>query len=108
MDLGSGSLANLARIRNYQSRRVSSWDRRGGNFDCLTISPGDKVTFAEITGCGIVRHLWMTMASLPPEEHEVVGPAPLAEIDDALAARAEQSSQPEVLRPTELWLRNEL
>jgi len=74
MDLGSGSLANLARIRDYSSRRVSSWDRSGGNVDCLTISPGERITFADIAGCGIIRHLWMTMLSPRPEEHELRQP----------------------------------
>jgi hypothetical protein len=27
--------------------------------------------FAQIAGCGIVRHVWMTMTSLPPEPHEL-------------------------------------
>lgn len=36
MDLGSGRLANLARIRDYSSRRMSSWVRStivGENLD---------------------------------------------------------------------------
>jgi hypothetical protein len=71
MDLGSGSLANLARIRDYTSRRLSSWDRSGGNRDCLLIRPGERATLGTITGAGIVRHLWMTMLSWPEEKDEL-------------------------------------
>ncbi len=71
MDLGSGTLANLARLRDFRSRRLSSWDRSGGNLDAIFIAPGERTTFAEIQGAGCVRHIWVTMMSLPPEEHEL-------------------------------------
>jgi len=68
---GLGSLAGLARIRPYKSRRLSSWDRSGGNFDARLIQPGERAVLGEIAGAGIVRHLWMTMMSLPEEPHEL-------------------------------------
>ena len=71
MKFGVGSLAGLARIRAFKSRRVSSWDRSGGNMDALVIEPGARVAFGTLEGAGIVRHLWMTMMSLPPEPHEL-------------------------------------
>jgi hypothetical protein len=71
MEMGSGSLANLARLRDCRSRRLSSWDRSGGNHDYATIAPGACVTLGAISGAGIVRHLWMTMASVPPERHSL-------------------------------------
>jgi len=71
MDLGSGSLANLARLRRYHSRRLSSWDRSGGNFDAVLVPPQERVVLGEIQGAGCVRHIWMTMMSLPAEEHEL-------------------------------------
>src|ERR1019366_7862338 len=40
MDLGKGTLAGLARLRDYKSRRLSSCDRTGGNLDCLIMAPG--------------------------------------------------------------------
>jgi hypothetical protein len=67
MDLGQGSLANLARIRNYKSRRLSSWDRSGGNRDAVQVMPGATCVLGEIAGAGCVKHIWMTMASLPAE-----------------------------------------
>ena len=71
MDIGSGSLANLARIREYKSRRLSSWDRSGGNFDFVLVPPGECLSFASIEGAGCVRHIWMTMTSLPAEPLEL-------------------------------------
>lgn len=71
MDLGSGSLAGLARLRDYRSRRVSSWDRTGGNADWVPIRPGESVVLGAIEGAGCVRHIWMTMTSMPPERHEL-------------------------------------
>jgi len=71
MDIGWGSLANLARIRDYRSRRLSSWDRRGGNMDALLIAPGARAVLGEIQGAGCVRHIWITMMSVPPERDEL-------------------------------------
>ncbi len=64
---GAGSLGELARIRDYESRRLSSWDRSGGNADYLMIEPGAVRCLGEIAGAGCVRHIWMTMVSLPDE-----------------------------------------
>jgi hypothetical protein len=71
MSLGSGTLANLARVRDYRSRRLSSWDRSGGNLDALVIAAGERVVIGEIAGAGCVRHIWMTMISMPAETHEL-------------------------------------
>jgi hypothetical protein len=71
VDLGGGSLASLARLRDYRSHRLSSWDRRGGNADCVVVPPGERLVLGTIEGPGCVRHLWMTMMSLPPEPHEL-------------------------------------
>jgi hypothetical protein len=66
MELGSGSLAGLARMRRYRSRRLSSWDRSGGNADFVSIAPGRTAVLGEVDGAGCVKHLWMTCMSLPP------------------------------------------
>jgi hypothetical protein len=71
MDLGSGTLSGLARVRNYRSRRLSSWDRSGGNRDAIQIAPGTVATLGAISGAGCVRHIWMTMASIQREPHEL-------------------------------------
>lgn len=71
MNLGVGSLVNLARIRDYRSRRLSSWDRSGGNMDAILVAPGECAVLGEIAGAGCVKHIWMTMASLPDERHDL-------------------------------------
>ncbi len=71
MDLGSGSLANLARLRDYRSRRLSSWDRSGGNADCILIEPSQTAALGEIEGAGCVKHIWVTMMALPEEPHDL-------------------------------------
>lgn len=71
MDLGFGTLSNLARLRDYKSRRLSSWDRSGGNRDFVMVPPGERLTLGAITGAGVVRHIWMTMASLAAEKHSL-------------------------------------
>jgi len=60
-DFGS-SLRDLPRLRTSRRRRVSSWDRTGGNDDRLTVEPGSTVTLAEIAGAGCIQHIWVTCA----------------------------------------------
>lgn len=71
MKIGSGTLAGLARLRDFKSRRLSSWDRSGGNFDAIQIAAGETAVLGEIAGAGCVKHLWITMMSLPEERHEL-------------------------------------
>jgi hypothetical protein len=58
-------LANLGRPQDYESRRVSSYDRSGGNRDSLSIEPGATVVLAEIEGPGAIHHIWVTIAAEP-------------------------------------------
>lgn len=71
MQIGSGSLADLARLRDFQRRRLSSWDRSGANRDFVLVPPGAKVELGRIEGAGCVKHVWVTTMALPPEEHEL-------------------------------------
>ena len=71
MNHGEGSLAGLAKLRDFESHRLSSYDRAGGNFDNLVIPPGESVTLGKIEGAGCVKHIWMTMMSIPEEEHDL-------------------------------------
>lgn len=71
MSIGHGSLANLARLRDFKSRRISSWDRTGGNMDMELVPPGGSTDFATMEGAGCVKHIWITTRSLPPEPHEL-------------------------------------
>ena len=49
MTLGS-SLADLARAREGRRRRVSSWDRSGGNADFIAIGKGQTADERALAG----------------------------------------------------------
>ena len=57
-----------SRLRSYKSRRSSSWDRSGGNGDAVPIEPGATATLIDVTGAGVITHIWFTIAS-PDEYH---------------------------------------
>jgi len=63
--LGQDILSNLAKPQDYVSRRISSYDRSGGNRDSLTIEPGETAVLAEMPGPGAVHHIWVTIAAEP-------------------------------------------
>ena len=63
MLMGYGTLAGLPVIRNYRSRRISSWATDGRNHDCWNIKPGERRDMAVIEGPGCVKHIWVTMGS---------------------------------------------
>jgi len=60
------SLFGQARLRNYKSRRSSSWDRTGGNDDWVRVEPGQTATLLDATGAGVVTHIWFTINSSDP------------------------------------------
>ncbi len=55
-----------ARLRDYKARRSSSWDRTGGNGDAVPVQPGEAATLLDVTGAGVVTHLWFTINSGDP------------------------------------------
>jgi hypothetical protein len=73
MQLGLGSLAGLARLRDFERHRLSSYDRSGGNRDFVLVAPGARVELGRIEGAGCVKHLWATTMAIPPEPHELCG-----------------------------------
>lgn len=58
---------DLARMKNgMRNRRVSSYDQSGNNRDHLSnIQPGETRTIAEISGVGMINHIWITIAPGP-------------------------------------------
>ena len=60
-------LGGLPRIRNFQSRRVSSWDQTGGNNDFLVIPAGKSTVLADIHGAGCINHIWCTHWNSQPD-----------------------------------------
>lgn len=60
MDLsfGYGALGSLPKLRTTRLRRLSSYDRSGGNADYILVHPGETLRFARMPGAGLVRHIW--------------------------------------------------
>ncbi|HKN22323.1 MAG TPA: glycoside hydrolase family 172 protein [Terracidiphilus sp.] len=56
----------LARLRNYKNLRSGSWDRTGGNADWVVVQPGQTATLLDVTGAGVVTHIWFTISSQDP------------------------------------------
>ncbi len=54
-------LRDLAAPPAFESHRISSFDRTGGNDDRLSIEPGETKVLAEIQGPGAITHLWNTI-----------------------------------------------
>lgn len=62
------SLTSLSQVRIGKRKRVSSYDRSGGNKDYYTIKPREKTEICHIEGAGAITHIWMTMAPDAPVE----------------------------------------
>jgi hypothetical protein len=62
---GQDLLKDLGQTQDYRSRRVSSYDRSGGNRDSIVIEPGKTAVLAEIDGPGAIHHIWTTIAAEP-------------------------------------------
>jgi hypothetical protein len=58
-------LSKLAAPQDYVSKRVSSYDRSGGNKDSLTIPAGGTAVLADLQGPGAIHHIWVTIAAEP-------------------------------------------
>ncbi|HJP84316.1 MAG TPA: glycoside hydrolase family 172 protein, partial [Fimbriimonadaceae bacterium] len=61
--IGFGSLAQLPFLRDYESRRSSSYDRTGGNEDWVTVAPGSSTTLLSNDRPGCVKHIWLTVGN---------------------------------------------
>jgi hypothetical protein len=66
----------LARLqKGVKTRRVSSYDKSGGNDDRLEgIAPGQRRTLFEVKGAGVIDHIWITIAPPPPalSRHDLI------------------------------------
>lgn len=73
MVLGMGTLAGLPMLRpGVKRRRISSYDKTGGNADSWIFQPGEVRDIANITGPGSIKHIWMTMACGDPGRYRKV------------------------------------
>jgi len=59
----SDSLRGLMEPHDYVQKRVSSYDRSGGNADFRAIAPGETLMVLDEAGPGVITHVWFTLAS---------------------------------------------
>ena len=55
-------LGRLTEPHDYVLKRVSSYDRTGGNQDYRLVNPGETVTVLNESGPGVITHVWFTIA----------------------------------------------
>jgi hypothetical protein len=54
---------DLTQPQDYVLKRVSSFDRAGGNADYRQIAPGQSLTVLDVDGPGTLTHIWFTLSS---------------------------------------------
>jgi hypothetical protein len=57
-------MLSLSQIKkDVKTKRVGSYDKSGGNGDCLGgIKDGEKITLMDVKGAGVIDHIWITIA----------------------------------------------
>jgi hypothetical protein len=60
---------SIAQIQPARSARVSSWDRTGGNNDCIRIEPGETRVLADLKGPGAITHIYFTIVEPNPLDY---------------------------------------
>ncbi|MBO9592858.1 MAG: DUF2961 domain-containing protein [Niabella sp.] len=67
LQLAGQDLMGLTGIKQgVKTKRISSYDPSGDNHDNLKdIRPGEKRTIFNVTGAGIIDHIWMTLSPEP-------------------------------------------
>jgi hypothetical protein len=65
---GSFPSANLTKPQDYVLKRISSYDRSGGNADYREIETGATLTILDSDGPGEITHFWATL-STPEDNH---------------------------------------
>ena len=63
----STGLDHLTKGQNYRAARVSSYDRRGGNNDFVSIDQGQTQSLAELKGPGQITHIWFAVKCKDPQ-----------------------------------------
>ncbi|HLW81950.1 MAG TPA: glycoside hydrolase family 172 protein [Candidatus Acidoferrales bacterium] len=59
-------LADLPKPHDYVLKRISSYDRKGGNEDYRALPAGGSLTLLNEKGPGEITHIWITIASREP------------------------------------------
>ena len=59
--IGGHFLEEMVYVKDgIRSKRASSWDRTGANYDAITINSGETAVLADIEGAGCIRHIYFT------------------------------------------------
>ncbi|MBS4197628.1 glycoside hydrolase family 172 protein [Lederbergia citri] len=62
-----GPLGNIFQLKdNIKTKRISSYDKTGGNADKIVIPAGETTEIARIDGAGIIKHIWITISTQDP------------------------------------------
>ena len=62
-DRGPFDLLDLPRMKTFSAERVSSGNRYvGSNDDSKRVMPGETYVMADLSGPGVVSHIWLTVA----------------------------------------------
>jgi hypothetical protein len=64
--IGQTTLGSLPILRDYTSKRSSSFDPEGNNNDWWTFNPGDKRDILATGQPGCIKHIWMTVGNGGP------------------------------------------
>jgi hypothetical protein len=56
------SISTIAYLRDSKRKRLSSYDKTGGNDDRIYIESGESRVIADIKGMGCINHIWCTIA----------------------------------------------
>jgi hypothetical protein len=59
----ASQLGDLTKPHNYILKRVSSYDRTGGNADSRPVAAGETLALLDEAGPGEISHVWITIAS---------------------------------------------
>src|SRR5690242_4813621 len=59
-------LSHLPAPHDYALKRISSYDRAGGNEDYRALPAGGSLTLLDEAGPGEITHAWITIASREP------------------------------------------
>jgi hypothetical protein len=54
------NLDDLLHVQKFTAHRASSSDPSGGNMDMRRVNAGQSLTLAELTGPGVITHIWFT------------------------------------------------
>lgn len=57
-------LGGISQLREgIKTKRISSYDRTGGNKDFIVIKSGETSAIAAVSGPGIIKHIWITIST---------------------------------------------